>query len=148
MKTNTKEYDNYLVKSILNSKEVVLFCNYSLRDKSNWLKLEQLLKKNDCSFYRVKNTIFKNKIKNNIFFNLGSLMNGPVLILKLNSVKNFSNIKKTFPSSVLKLSDKLYVFKQFSDLNKLEILFNLSKLNNNFKAMSKKFSLSLVKINK
>lgn len=146
MRINSKIYNKYLTKNLLNSNKIILLCNFSLKNNENWLKTEQLLKDNNCSFYRIKNKILINNLNDNLFFNLNSLINGPILFLKLNNTKSFPIIKKNFPIYLLKVSKKIYVFKQISKIKHLDFGYNIKTLKNNIDIITKKLSISFLKI--
>ena len=148
MKINSKNYNKYLAKELLNSKKIILLCNFPLKNKELWLKTEQLLKKNNCPFFRIKNKILIKSLNDNLFFNLKGLVNGPILFLKLDDIKSFSKLKKIFPIYLLKASDKLYVSKQISKINTLDFKSNAGLFNNNLTSITKKISVLLLKAKK
>jgi len=148
MKINSKNYNKYLAKELLNAKKIILLCNFPLKNKERWLKTEQLLKENNCSFFRIKNKILIKNLNDNLFFNLKGLVNGPILFLKLNDIKSFLTLKKTFPIYLLKASDKLYVFEQISKINTLDFKSNVGLFNNNLTLITKKISVLLLKAKK
>ena len=148
MKINSKNYNKYLAKELLNSKKIILFCNFPLKNKERWLKTEQLLKENRCSFFRIKNKILIKNLNDNLFFNLNSLINGPILFLKLNDTNSFLTLKKAFPIYLLKASNKLYVFDQISEIKTLDFKSNIRLLNNNMTSFTKKISVLLLKAKK
>ena len=148
MQINSKNYNKYLAKELLNSKKVILLCNFPLKNNERWLRTEQLLKENNCSFFRIKNKILMKNLNDNLFFNLNGMINGPILFLKLNDIKSFLTLKKIFPIYLLKISNKLYVFEQISKIKTLDFKSNAGLFNNNLTSITKKISVLLLKAKK
>ena len=146
MRLNTKEYQKYLITNLLNSNKVTLVCNYPFKKQADWIKIEQLLKKNECTFTRIKNKMFIKNINQTLFFNLKNAISGTVLFVQLNDLESFDLIRTNFPIYFLKASNKFYNFKQVSKLNRLDYKSNLRSLNSNLIFISKKLSITLLKV--
>ena len=146
MRLNTKEYQKYLITNLLNSNKVTLVCNYPFKKQADWIKIEQLLKKNECTFTRIKNKMFIKNINQTLFFNLKNAISGTVLFVQLNDLESFDLIRTNFPIYFLKASNKFYNFKQVSKLNRLDYKSNLRSLNSNLIFISKKLSITLSKV--
>ena len=145
MKFNSKRYQEYIIKNILKSNELILACNYPFKNQSDWIIMEQLLYKSGCSFVRVKNKTFLKHINQTVFSNLKSTINGPILFIKLHDLKSFNFILTNFSIYFLKASDKLYNFRQLSCLNTLNYESNLSIFNYNLSSLCKRLPISLIK---
>jgi len=136
----------YIIKNILESNELILMCNYPFKSQSDWITLEQLLKKNGCSFVRVKNKTFIKYVNQTIFSNLKSTINGPILFIKLHDLKSFNFILTHFSVYFLKASDKLYNFRQLLKINTLNYEINLSIFNQNLSNLVKKLPVYFTKL--
>jgi len=146
MKITSNNYKNYLLKKLLKSNKVLIFCGYPLCNDSSKLELEQDLKKNGSTFYLLKNRITNVFIEKTIFSLLSKTICGTVAVVGVDKSDSFDYITKKFPVFALKISNKLYVPKQASGLHSYNYLTKIKSLNNNLLALTKKISININKI--
>lgn len=146
MKITSNTYKKHRFKDVLKSNQFLILCNYSLYDNAKWLKIEQSLKKKNCSFYRLNNSLTKKVLKNTIYYHLNTVLSGNILIIKTKDIQSVDFILKNFPVYLVKKSDKLYTFNQLSTLKSANLPTNIKYLNNNLNIVTKKLSVCLNKI--
>ena len=146
MKINSNHYNYLLLNNLLRSKKRILICNYSLAKHSNWVILEQFLKKNGCKSFKIKNKLLLTFLKNNVFHCIKGSINGPVIIISLTNFTDFSLIDKLLNISIIKLSNKVYISNQLFDISSLDFKSNLKMLKKELNSGVKLFPLTLKKI--
>ena len=142
MRINPKVYKKHVLKKLIKSTDLIIICNVKL--KNNALKskdFEQLIKNNNINFYSFKSSILRVLLKNSIFFNQLSFLNGSLTFIIFNSNTNFLNIVKKFNILNIKITNKLYNFYQFSTVNNLDYKKNLISFHESLTSFTKNFSL-------
>ena len=154
MKIKTKHYKLAKIKSYYkNEKILFLFDTYNL-DTKNWLKVEQKLKNLNLKYYKIFNVITKIFLKNTIFKNLKTIINGPLKLVSLRDEKTLIDIKKlkktfsNFQLSTVKLNNKLYSKSQIKNLELLNYKVNLYTFNKTLKNFLSINTLKLTKNSK
>ena len=154
MKIKTKHYKLAKIKSYYkNEKILFLFDTYNL-DTKNWLKVEQKLKNLNLKYYKIFNVITKIFLKNTIFKNLKTTINGPLKLVSLRDEKTLIDIKKlkktfsNFQLSTVKLNNKLYSKSQIKNLELLNYKVNLYTFNKTLKNFLSINTLKLTKNSK
>ena len=154
MKIKTKHYKLAKIKFYYkNEKVLFLFDTYNL-DTKNWLKIEQKLKNLNLKYYKIFNIITKNFLKNTIFKNLKTTINGPLKLVSLKDEKKLikiRKIKKTFSNfqlCTIKLNNKLYSKPQIKNLELLNYKVNLYTFNKTLKNFLTINTLKLTKNSK
>ena len=154
MKIKTKHYKLAKIKSYYkNEKILFLFDTYNL-DTKNWLKVEQKLKNLNLKYYKIFNVITKIFLKNTIFKNLKTTINGPLKLVSLRDEKTLIDIKKlkktfsNFQLSTVKLNNKLYSKSQIKNLELLNYKVNLYTFNKTLKNFLTINTLKLTKNSK
>ena len=154
MKIKTKHYKLAKIKFYYkNEKVLFLFDTYNLNTK-NWLELEQKLKNLNLKYYKIFNIITKIFLKNTIFKNLKTTINGPLKLISLKDQKTLINIKEinkilsNFQLCNVKLNHKLYSKSQIKNLEFLNYKTNLYTFNKTLKNFLTVNSLKLIKNSK
>ena len=130
MNFNLKIYKNLKIKYYFKNISFFLFFQGTYLNSIDWLKIEQLLNKNELKYFRIFNTLMINILKNSIFKNLIILMHGPIILFNNSSTKliinKLENISLWINLLCLKLNTKIYSKKQIKNLKKLSYIKNAS----------------------
>jgi hypothetical protein len=129
MSFNLKIYKRLKIKYYFKKINFFFFYHGTSLNNIDWIKIEQLLNKNELKYFRVFNTLIINMLKNSIFKNLTVLMHGPILLLNTNNtkliVKKLENMSLWISLLCLKLNTKIYSKKQIKNLKKLSYIENV-----------------------
>jgi hypothetical protein len=133
MQITTKNYNINKIKNYTKNNSFVFFFNGINRTATDWIIIEQKIKKIKFSYYKITNKISKKPLQNSIYFNIFSLINSVTFVLKplfkfyeLTKgilLKSFESILFIFLS--LKLNNKIY------SKNQIKNLFSLCYKDNN-----------------
>ena len=132
---NSRKYQKFKVKSYLTNNELLFFLNSNNQTRSNWLQIEQGLKKLKLIYYKVYNKLLIKSLNLSIFSNLNKLVSGPFFFIKLNqslskvTISLMDNLKKLFFNSlVMKINNKIYSFLQFKNSKSFSYTNNVALL--------------------
>jgi hypothetical protein len=130
MSFNLKIYKRLKIKYYFKKINFFLFFHGTSLNNLEWIKIEQLLNKNELKYFRIFNTLMINILKNSIFKNLTILIHGPIILLNTNNtkliIKKLENISSWINLLCLKLNTKIYSKKQIKNLKKLSYIENVS----------------------
>jgi ribosomal protein L10 len=129
MDFNLKTYKCLKIKYYFKKINFFFFFHGTSLNSTNWVKVEQLLNKDELKYFRVLNTLLINVLNNSIFKNLIILIHGPIVLVHTNSTKlifkKFYNISPWISLLGLKLNNKIYSKKQIKTLKKLSYVENV-----------------------
>jgi hypothetical protein len=129
MSFNLKFYKRLKIKYYFKKINFFFFYHGTSLNNIDWIKIEQLLNKNELKYFRVFNTLMSNMLKNSIFKNLTVLMHGTILLLNTNNtkliVKKLENMSLWISLLCLKLNTEIYCKKQIKNLKKLSYIENV-----------------------
>ena len=144
MNKEFKNYKLYKVKRFLKNSPLIFFFHTLNLKTINWIKIEQNLLKLNLKYYKIKNTLTKYVIKNSIFFNFSTIINGSICIIyPKNSKINDTDLQKllkstqTMPFLSVKLNKKFYSKEQIETLSTLDYKKNIKVLNKTLKTFLK-----------
>lgn len=141
MSFNLKIYKRLKIKYYLKKINFLFFYHGISLNNIEWIKIEQLFKKNELKYFRIFNTLMINILKNSIFKNLTVLMHGPIILLNTNNtkltLKKLENISSWINLLCLKLNTKIYSKKQIKNLKKLSYIENVSLFFNSMQLLIK-----------
>lgn len=130
MDFSLKTYKNLKIKSCFKTTNFLFFLHGISSKKTNWIKIEQLLKTYTLSYFWVLNSLSINILKNSIFKNLVFLIQGPIFIFTNNNrrlgLKSLENLSLFIDLLCLRLNDKVYSRKQIKGLKKLSYIKNIT----------------------
>ena len=144
MNQNLKTYKLYKVKNFIKNPPLILIFHTLNLKTTDWLKIEQNLINSDLKYYKIRNTLAKHVLKNSVFLNFSTVLNGSLCFIYPKNNKNFNNnfqklskISKTMPILTLKLNKKMYSSPQLSNISTLNYKKNISILNKTLKTFIK-----------
>ena len=141
MSFNLKIYKRLKIKYYFKKINFFFFYHGTFLNSIDWIKIEQLLNKNELKYFRIFNTLMINMLKNSIFKNLTILMHGPIILLNTNntklSLKKLENMSPWMSLLCLKLNTKIYSKKQIKNLKKLSYIENISLFFNSMQLLIK-----------
>ena len=77
MRINLKVYKKHVLKKLIKSTDLIIICNVKLKNNASTSNsFEQLIKNNNINLYSPKHNILRVLLKNSIFFNQLSCLNG------------------------------------------------------------------------
>ena len=116
----SKAYAKQKLIQILKSKKILFIGTDFLINSKGQLKMSQILKANNYKSYRPKSNLFKQVLKDSIFYNYLFLSLGPVVIVQSNTSNNLSSLKDlTINFFAIKVNNKIYTSKQLSVVRNL-----------------------------
>jgi ribosomal protein L10 len=141
MDFNLKTYKCLKIKYYFKKINFFFFFHGTSLNSTNWVKVEQLLNKDELKYFRVLNTLLINVLNNSIFKNLIILIHGPIVLVHTNSTKlifkKFYNISPWISLLGLKLNNKIYSKKQIKTLKKLSYVENVYGFYNSIQFFTK-----------
>ena len=141
MSFNLKIYKRLKIKYYFKKINFFFFYHGTSLNNIDWIKIEQLLNKNELKYFRIFNTLMISMLKNSIFKNLTVLMHGPIILLNTNNtkltLKKLENISSWINLLCLKLNTKIYSKKQIKNLKKLSYIENVSLFFNSMQLLIK-----------
>jgi ribosomal protein L10 len=127
----------------VNLKKYLIFFYYLTNlNSKNQLKLERKLFSNNLKLFKNKNKITYKIIKTSIFYNLSTLIKGPLCIIKNTQNNNIDiqkliNLNPIVPLLAIKLNKKIYSNTQIKYIPTLNYKNNIQILNKTFKQLLK-----------
>ena len=137
-----KIYQSKKIKHCLKNTNLIFFFYLTNLNSKNQLKLEKKLFINNLKLFKNKNKITYKVIKASIFYNLSTLVKGPLCIIK-NTQNNNINIQKLINLDpivsllAIKLNKKIYSNIQIKSLTTLNYKNNIKTLNKTLKQFLK-----------
>lgn len=130
MKFNFKDYKIIKTKNFIQKNTIVFFLNGTNKTSSDWILIEQNLTK--FNYYKVFNKVAYKTIKNSIFKNFLSTINGITFLVKPSSTTNNltkRNVLQKFEPLLfyilaVKFNNKIYKNKQLKNLFYLNYIDN------------------------
>ena len=139
----SKAYAKQKLIQILKSKKILFIGTDFLINSKGQLKMSQILKANNYKSYRPKSNLFKQVLKDSIFYNYLFLSLGPVVIVQSNTSNNLSSLKDlTINFFAIKVNNKIYTSKQLSVVRNLNYRNNVKNLHNTLDRVAKMFSIT------
>jgi len=139
----SKAYAKQKLIQILKSKKILFIGTDFLINSKGQLKMSQILKANNYKSYRPKSNLFKQVLKDSIFYNYLFLSLGPVVIVQSNTSNNLSSLKDlTINFFAIKVNNKIYTSKQLSVVRNLNYRNNVKNLQNTLDRLAKMFSIT------
>ena len=139
----SKAYAKQKLIQILKSKKILFIGTDFLINSKGQLKMSQILKANNYKSYRPKSNLFKQVLKDSIFYNYLFLSLGPVVIVQSNTSNNLSSLKDlTINFFAIKVNNKIYTSKQLSVVRNLNYRNNVKNLQNTLDRLTKMFSIT------
>ena len=139
----SKAYAKQKLIQILKSKKILFIGTDFLTNSKGQLKISQILKANNYKSYRPKSNLFKQVLKDSIFYNYLFLSLGPVVIVQSNTSNNLSSLKDlTINFFAIKVNNKIYTSKQLSVVRNLNYRNNVKNLHNTLDRVAKLFSIT------
>lgn len=145
MELTTKNFKIEKTKNFIKHNNLFIFLNGINRNSSDWVLIEQELKKINFNYYKISNKTSKYALTNSILLNTSSLINSMTFLLK--PIKTNKEINKNtlykfdtlfFSLLAIKINNKMY------SKNQLQKLFTLNYKDN--KLILYKFLISNTKI--
>ena len=132
MDFNSKKYKIIKTKKYFKNNNLFFFFNSTKLKSSEWLLIEQELKKLKLKYYRILNGTALKTVGNSIFKNYSSLISGVVILIKprlKSTLFNLNNLQKELKSLFslvsVKLNNKIYSIKQLENFNQFSYKQNM-----------------------
>ena len=142
-----KSYKVFKLKNYFKTKSLFIVFHCAKLNLKEWVHIEQKLKKLKLNYYKPLNKVTVRELKNSIYCNYSSIINGSVLFVSFDitndSVFDLANdlnqlqksLKPLFIKVSLKLNNKLYSPQQllkFQNLSYKKNVFKFNKVLNKF----------------
>jgi hypothetical protein len=144
MDFNSKNYQIFKVKKYLKKSSFFFLYHVPKLKNSQWLFVEQNLKKLMLGYYKVANSSGKVVVKNSIYSNFSNLICGIVLFVKpsqkyevLDNVSLLKSLKHSFIKISLKLNNRIYSNSQVRNLKSFSYKQSIFDLNCSLEKYSK-----------
>ena len=150
---NLKNYQVLKLKNYFKNKSLFVIFHCAKLNLKGWIKTEQKLKKLNLKYYKPLNKVTLKNLKNSVYSNYSSIINGFILFVSFETNKKDSNetlhnlneleknLKPLFINVSLKLNNKFYSPKQLEKLQSLNYKDNMFKLH---KVLNKSLKTSFV----
>lgn len=135
-----KIYQSKKIKRALKNTNLIFFFFLTNLNSKNQLELEKKLLQNNLKLCKNRNKIIHKVIKNSIFFNLSTLITGPLCIVestKKTNVQKLLTLDPHIPLLAIKLNKKIYSNIQIKSISTLDYKDNIRILNKTFKRLLK-----------
>ena len=147
-----KSYQILKLKNYFKNKSLFIVFHCAKLNLKDWMKTEQKLKKLKLSYFKPLNKITVKELKNSIYSNYSSIINGSVLFVSFEAgkdsqemVQNLNELEKSlkplFVTVSLKLNNKLYSPQQLSKFQTFGYKENMFKFH---KVLNKSLKTSYV----
>ena len=130
MNQNLKTYKLYKVKNFIKNPPLILIFHTLNLKTTDWLKIEQNLINSDLKYYKIRNTLAKHVLKNSVFLNFSTVLNGSLCFIYPKNNKNFNNNFQKLSKMAFSLSissvlpqplEPIFVVRPHSKLRNLSI---------------------------
>ena len=130
MKIEFKSYKLFKVKYYLKTTKFFVFYHGTNINLKNWIKIEQILKKSQLQQYKVYNTFLIKIIKNSIFKNIMTLIQGPIIIVYIKTPSNLTINKLIEVNPLLsflsiRINNKFYAVSQIKNIKSISFVKNV-----------------------
>jgi len=105
MKLILKNYKLAKIKSLIKTQKIIFLYHFTNETNKIWIKLEQYLFKKKLNYYKINSSLVNSLFKNSIYFNVNSLIYGPLVLIYLNCLFFINFLNKDY-----KLNNKLHLF--------------------------------------
>ena len=126
MKLKLKDYKALKTKKYLKTNNIYIYFNGINQNSTCWIKTKQEFKNMNFDYYQIFNKTSIKILKNSIYKNNKSIINGVTFLVKPQNNKPiskkiiFRNIENLmFVFLAIKLNNKIYIFNQFKKVSTL-----------------------------
>jgi len=153
MKFKLKKYKFFKIKKYIKTINILFFYNQIYLNSKNPILTKKSFKNLKIKHYKIHNNLIIAAIKNSVYLNLKSIINGSVFLIQPNIVKqklNFEKLKtiKFLILLCIKLNKKIYSILQINNLKYLNFKKIIFALFNNLKTFLGQFSINTLIIKK
>ena len=134
MSFNLKTYKCVRIKHYFKKINFFFFYHGTCLNDTNWIKIKQLLSKEELKYFKAVNTLMVKSVKNSIFKNLTLIIHGPILLLHTGNtkliLKKLNSLNSWMSFLCLKLNNKIYSKKQITNLKEFSYFESVSTFHN------------------
>ena len=129
MSFNLKTYKCVRIRHYFKKVNFFFFYHGTCLNEASWIKIKQILSKEELKYLRAVNTLIVKSVKNSIFKNLTFIVQGPIMLLHTSKtklvLKKLDSLNAWTSFLCLKLNNKLYSKRQITNLKELSYFENM-----------------------